>query len=263
MLAKETGTDIPPLVGDPTVNGATLRVLTDGATPSDEFYDLPAALWYSTATAFIFRGGQYVVQRVVLRRTPRGVALMRLILKGNTFSNDRDLTVVPPNPGTGGRAVLSINNGGDRYCASYGGAAGGTINPNTDRVFKVNNPTAQPPCPPDPSPICCDFGTQEVCGWADNAEDCIAASGNVGDTNSVCDSATGLCTPPPADPGFCCEGAPNVFGTNCTAGPLVGPTGEGDLCTALGGTLFSSAVCTTAGDCASPSGAFVDPPEPL
>ena len=33
------------IVGDPTVGGATLRVIANGGTPSDETFDLPASHW--------------------------------------------------------------------------------------------------------------------------------------------------------------------------------------------------------------------------
>ena len=184
---------------------------------------------------------------------------MKLVLRGDVGTLDLD--VVPPDPGTGGVAVLSLRNGGDRYCVSYGDAAGGTIDPNTADVFKVKNPTGQPPCPPEPSQVCCDHltGFIEVCAWAGAPGECVAAGGHPGEANSVCDSASGGCTAPPANPGFCCEGVETPFGNSCAAGPPFGM-----FCTAQGGTLVSSAVCTTSGDCASPSGAFVDPaPEPF
>ena len=253
VVAKETATDVPGIVGDPTVDGATLRIMTTGTSAVDEFYALHFFGWTATSTGFVFRGAGGVppIVRVLLKRSASGVALLKVVLRGNVGS--RDLDVVPPNSGSSGVAVLSINNGGDRYCASYGGAAGGTVARDTATVFRVKNPTAQPPCPADPPQHCCDFGTSQQCAWAGDAEDCIAAGGNPGDGNSVCDSASGLCTAPPADEGNCCEGATTVFGTNCGAGPNVAL-----FCADLGGTLFSSAVCTPAGDCASPSGAFVD-----
>jgi hypothetical protein len=43
ILGKETATDIGAIVGDPTASGATLRVRTKGAAPSDQTYLLDAA----------------------------------------------------------------------------------------------------------------------------------------------------------------------------------------------------------------------------
>lgn len=254
VVAKETATDVPSIVGDPSVDGATLRITTSGGTPVDEFYTLFAFNWSAASSGFVYRGtsGTPPVQRVVLKRSSGGVALLKVVLRGNVGT--RDLDIVPPNPGSGAAAVLIIHNGGDRYCASYGGAAGGTTVRDTATIFKVKNPTARPPCPPDPPQHCCDFGGLQQCAWAGDAEECAFAGGRPGDGNSVCDSATGLCTAPPPVAGNCCEGVTTVFGTNCGAGPGVAP-----VCTDAGGTLFTSAVCTTAGTCASPSGAFVDP----
>jgi hypothetical protein len=251
VLAKETATDVPAIAGDPMADGATLRVITNGANPSDKFYGLYDS-WSATSTGFVFRNmaDGDPIRRVILKRSPSGVALLKVVMKGNVGT--RDLDVVPPNPGTSGTIVLSIHNGGDRFCASYGGAAGGTVAKDTATVFKIRNPNAQPPCPPDPPQLCCDFGPLQQCGWATDAEQCLFFGGNPGDGNSECDSVTGLCAAPPPSNGPCCGGFTTIFGGMCAAGPGIVP-----ICGALGGTLDPSAVCTPSG-CSSPSGAFVD-----
>ena len=252
VIARESATSAT-IAGDPTVDGATLRITTAGGTAVDAFYPLFAFNWRSVSGGWVYRGlsGTQPVQRVVLKRTGGAVALLKVVLRGSV--GGRDVDVVPPNPGTAAVAMLIIHNGGGRYCASFGGAAGGTIGRNTPALFRLRNPTAAPPCPADPPQHCCDFGGSQTCAWAADAEECTEAGGRPGDGDSVCDSASGLCTPPPPVPGFCCGGATTVFGTNCAAGP-----GVAAVCSFAGGTLFPSAVCTTSGTCASPSGAFVD-----
>jgi len=255
VLARERNTDVPAIVGDPTADGAILRVTTGGANPTDAFYGLNAADWRATPTGFVFRAGQSEtdpVLRAILKRSSGGVALMKVVLRGNVGT--RDLDVVPPNPSTMASVVLSVSNGGDRYCASYGGAAGGTVVRDDDTQLKIREATAEPPCPADPPQLCCSFSNQPSCGWAGDAEECVFFGGTPGDGDSVCDSATGLCGAPPGNGGLCCQGPTTVFGSTCAAGPAV------TFCTGLGGTLFSNAACTPAGTCVSPSGAFVDPP---
>src|SRR5262245_8148540 len=52
--AKET---LSPetIVGDPTVDGATLTVFVDGASPASQPFTLPATGWRAVATGFKYR----------------------------------------------------------------------------------------------------------------------------------------------------------------------------------------------------------------
>ncbi len=257
VLGRERASDVPGIVGDPTADGATLRIIAAGAAASDEVYVLRANGWIATATGFRFLPrfvGQHPKLSAVIKRTPGNVALLKIVLRGR--GGLRSLDVVPPNPGTAGTAVLRIH-GGDTYCVAFGGAAGGTSGQNDAERFRMATATSQPACPAFPPQTCCDFGVSTAqCAWASTAEECDDAGGTPGDGGSVCDSASGLCTPPPATPGNCCEGVTTVFGTNCAGGPSTAL-----VCESLGGTLFASAICTPAGDCSSPSGAFLDPPD--
>jgi hypothetical protein len=53
----------------------------------------------------------------------------------------------PPNQGAEARFILDVHPGGDRYCVTFGGAAGGTEVENSARRWKVVNATAEPTCP--------------------------------------------------------------------------------------------------------------------
>jgi hypothetical protein len=150
VLAKETATDIgPTIAGDPTASGATLRLVANGMTASDQTYVLDAGGW-SAIGALGFRysgptgGDGDPVKKIVLKRTPGGTALVRLLLRGDVGSQNLD--VVPPNPGSDGAFVLEIP-AGARYCAGFGGAAGGTVARDTATQWKVVNATAEPGCP--------------------------------------------------------------------------------------------------------------------
>jgi len=143
ILGKETATDIGAIVGDPTASGATLRVRTKGATPSDQTYLLDAAGWSATATGFRYTGPTGgdgdPVRKVILKRTPGGTALIKILLKGNVGTQSLD--VVPPFGVLGG-LVLAIN-GGDSYCVSLGSNTGASTLVNTAQMWKSINATIE------------------------------------------------------------------------------------------------------------------------
>src|SRR5437879_1415641 len=110
------------LAGNPASAGADLRIVTQGGTSADQTFSLPASGWkllgvigfrYSNAVP----GG--AVKSVLLKRNARGLSL-KLSVRGQVGPVD----IVPPNPGDTATIVLVIS-GGDTYCTSFGGAAGG------------------------------------------------------------------------------------------------------------------------------------------
>jgi len=146
VLAKETATDIgPSILGDPTTTGATLRVTVNGTADSDQTYSLGASGWRAIGTVgYKYFGPTDIdgdpVKKVLLKRTAGGTALLKVILKGGVGTQSLD--VVPPNLGDDGGITLSIPGGGT-YCATFGGAAGGTEVRDDGRIWKVTNATAQ------------------------------------------------------------------------------------------------------------------------
>jgi len=144
-LGKETTTDIgPAIVGNPTIVGATLRVVTRGATDSGQTYVLDSSGWKALAVGYRYAGPTGgdgdPVKKVLLKRTPAGVALVKAILKGSLGTQSLDVT--PPDPGDEGGIILAIPGGG-AYCATFGGSAGGTEVRDDAQVWKITNPTAQ------------------------------------------------------------------------------------------------------------------------
>ena len=141
------------VVGDPTVGGATLRVIANGGTPSDETFNLPASYWTGRASSsgtvyYKYRdeGFNGPVKLVLIRKSSSG----NFLIKALAFAKLGPLNVEPPNPGTDAAIVLAIN-GGDTYCSGFGGAAGGTLinDPpgNPFKVFGVKRPTVEIGCP--------------------------------------------------------------------------------------------------------------------
>ncbi len=137
------------VVGDPTVAGATLRIYANGGSSTSQTITLPAARWnagFPDGYGFLASGQAGPVRFVRIRKNYRGHFFLKALLR----SSFGPLLVVPPNPGTDGGLVLTIN-GGDRYCTSFGGAAGGTETTDNANVWRIKNSTAQPPCPASPS----------------------------------------------------------------------------------------------------------------
>jgi hypothetical protein len=155
-----------PLVGDPTINGATVRVVVRGdAAVYDETFELPASGWsvrftrhdwpvYKTFTYSNLEVGGPVRSVVVTRSgyasregtpppdQPRpGHFRIRVRLRGT----DGPVNILPPNPGTDGGIVLTLG-GGDSLCVGFGSSAGGEIVSNTERRFAIMRPASEA-CP--------------------------------------------------------------------------------------------------------------------
>jgi hypothetical protein len=149
VIGRETSTDIgPDIVGDPVTNGATLRVIAKGGMISDETYVLDASGWSTIGNV----GFRYLgptgpdgdpVERVLIKRTANGTALLKAVLKGSVGTQSLD--ILPPNPGDEGGIILAIN-GGATYCVSFGGAALGTETADQPTLWKLLNPTGQSGC---------------------------------------------------------------------------------------------------------------------
>jgi len=136
-------------VGDPTVDGAALQIVANGPTGSTQALTLDAAGWTAIADGFMYEGPTTgdPVRRVLIKRTSGGTTSLKAILKGKVGTTD--LVVTPPNPGDDGGLVLGFP-GGDRYCVSFGGAAGGTETNDDARRWTVVKATAAASCPVSP-----------------------------------------------------------------------------------------------------------------
>lgn len=142
------------IVGDPTVSGASLRLIANGGTSGDHTYVLASARWTGVpGVAFKYKDdGTYGPIRKVLIVSKNDKFYIKALLDGRIGF----LALEPPNPGTDAAATLTIN-GGDTYCMMFGGAAGGTVinSPpgNPFKLFAIRNPTAENGCPtPLPPP---------------------------------------------------------------------------------------------------------------
>lgn len=166
VLAYEGPDSTDPLVGDPTVDGATLRLVVRGAaTVYDATFELPAAGWQATFKKHdwpVYKGFAYSnkttggpVRRVIIKRSgfasregtppPDEPAPGRFRIKVRLVGKYGPIDVLPPDPGADGGMVLTLG-AGDSYCVGFGSVAGGTILSNTARRFAISRPTAEA-CP--------------------------------------------------------------------------------------------------------------------
>jgi hypothetical protein len=151
ISGKESATDVPA-ISDPTSGGATLTVIANGGSSSSETYTLDPSGWTATGSGYRYRGptgpDADPVRSVTAKRTAGGVAMVKVLLRGN--SGTQPLGVVPPNPGDDGGFILDVA-GGDRYCVTLGGAAGGTEQKDGATQWKVKRATAEAGCPAPPT----------------------------------------------------------------------------------------------------------------
>jgi len=167
VSALEGPASLDTVAGDPTIAGATLRVIARNDTVVyDQTFDLPAAGWTATFKLHdwpVYAGFAYSnrttggpVKQIIIKRsgfaspegTPPpedpgpGVFRMKVRVVGRFGPID----VLPPNPGTEGGIVLTLGNG-DSYCVGFT-TAGGEVLANTDRRFAIRYPTGEG-CPGD------------------------------------------------------------------------------------------------------------------
>jgi hypothetical protein len=132
------------IVGNPVANGASLRVIANGGTDSAQTFFLPKEGWKPISTlgykySNAIPGG--AVKRARIKRTPSGVFQIKVLIRGK----DGPVAIVPPNPGSDGGFILTINGGGS-YCVAFGGTAGGFEQKDTAEQWAVKNPGGEA-CP--------------------------------------------------------------------------------------------------------------------
>jgi len=138
------------IVGDPTVDGAVLTVIANGANPTTQVFDLPQGatltgkpFWKASGPArFKYKdakGEQGAVRTVIIGKTPSGIFTMKIQIQGK----NGPLDVVPPNPGTDAAITLALG-GGDRYCLKFGPDAQ-VVNHDAE-LFTVRHPQSED-CP--------------------------------------------------------------------------------------------------------------------
>src|SRR5262249_33852288 len=125
--AKENGSP-DTIVGDPTAAGASLTIMANGDTPSEQTFNLPMGTRVITGKPFwsgdAVKGFKYKdsksengsIKVVQIKKSGSGVFQIKAVGTGKFVL----LAVVPPNPGTDGCMRLAIGGGGGAYDVRFG-----------------------------------------------------------------------------------------------------------------------------------------------
>jgi cysteine-rich repeat protein len=294
-LAKETGTlyGTPGVGGlnagnDPITAGATLVITTVGTNGVQETYNLPGTPfvdpntpgWKALPTGYIYKDPKRIlspVKLVLVKKTPADVLMVKALIVGtDPGTGPLDIDIAPPNTGTESGMTLTINNGGDSFCARWGGPAAGEEKQDHDKKFLVvsnaNFPMVEAGC----APVCgndvmegteeCDDGNLVDADGCTSA--CTICGNNVTTAPEVCDdgnlvSGDGCdanCTPTACGNGIvagsetCDDGNTSNF-DNCPSDCII------DGCSPDFGTDRSIDVEVTSGDLVAGLTVFIDYPE--
>ncbi len=142
VKAKENGSSAT-IVGDPTVDGATLVVDAIGGSTNSQTFNLPTGtsvatgkpFWSGDATKgfkYKDRDGENGPVKVAKLKSKNGKFLFKAVMLGKIG----DVTLQPPNEGSRGCALLTLG-GGDSYSVRF---ADGKIKSKGEKQFKVTNP---------------------------------------------------------------------------------------------------------------------------
>jgi hypothetical protein len=159
IKAKEAASS-NTIVGDPTVGGATLTVDIIGTATTRQTFTLPIGLdakgkpfWSGDVVkGFKYKdkkGANGPVKAVQIKKSSKGVFQIKAAINGKLGA----VSLVPPNEGTRGCALLSIG-GGDSYSMQF---ADGDISNKDATQFKVKNPSSEGTCIP------CEFLDESDC----------------------------------------------------------------------------------------------------
>ena len=150
VKAKEVATD-DSIVGNPIANGAMLEVRTTGDTPTSQAFTLATGTSPATGKSFWTgnpvkgfkykdsKGENSAVKVAQIKKTGSGVFKIKAVID----SKIGPVSIVPPNLGTGGCALLSITLG-DSYSVEFGPTS--QITNKGAMLFKAKKPTAEGTC---------------------------------------------------------------------------------------------------------------------
>ena len=142
------------VVGDPTLNGATLSIEVDGGSASAQVFTLPIGnnlaghpFWSGDAVkGFRYRDAQGEngpVGTLQIKKASNSNFQIKALARGTLGP----ISVLPPDDGIGGCAQLVIN-GGDSYSVLFGD---GAIKNKGATLFSIINPTTEGTCTTTPT----------------------------------------------------------------------------------------------------------------
>ena len=171
IRAQESASD-DTLQGNPIASGASVQVFAKGASPTWQTFALPAGAYFAGGwgwraignpvieyTYKDSKGLQGPVKSAIIKLAPNKTFLLQVTIKRSLGPGPQPhVVVVPPTPGTEGGMRFTINGvGGNTWCVSFGGAAGGQVSnaptsSDPDKTFRIvgsrNSPLAETSCGP-------------------------------------------------------------------------------------------------------------------
>ncbi len=139
LIIGKDSTSNDVVVGDPVTNGATVEIIANGTTSTEQLFRLPAGAsingspgWRKIDSPGV--GYSYIdslgingpVKAALIERSGAVFSVKVTVVGALGPGPQPHLRVVPPAPGTDGGMRFAIN-GGDTYCLSFGGPAGGRV----------------------------------------------------------------------------------------------------------------------------------------
>lgn len=206
------------IVGNPVMNGATLNIIVQGGTPSQQTITLPAANWSGDAVkGYKYKDSKRAVSPVKtarLRKSGSGLVSFQAQLDARVATTEfpiaQEVTVLPPNPGTSGCVLLTISGGGDSYSVKF---TGGQIINKGAAEYSHKKVTTEGTCVPS-----CSDGDQNgnetdvdcggSCPGCGTGESCTVAG----------DCASGVCSSGTCQAATCTDGAQNGDETDVDCG---------------------------------------------
>ncbi|MFN8544704.1 MAG: hypothetical protein U0807_10960 [Candidatus Binatia bacterium] len=148
VVAKELATD-DSILGNPVTSGAAITITANGTTPAMQTFQMPAgtslagkAFWSGDAVkGFKYKdalGENGPVKGAQVKKAGSGVFLIKALIDGKLGT----ISVLPPNAGTDGCALLAIH-GGDFYSVAF---QTGILKNKGTKLFKVTKPTTEATC---------------------------------------------------------------------------------------------------------------------
>ncbi len=154
------------VAGDPMLSGATLTVFVADAvsgTTSSETYPLPAALWTAVKGGFKYKDAKLTLGPVktAALKAAKGTFQLQAAVSGKGGG----ISLVPPNTGTDGCALLDIpavaTSAGARYHVLFPAPPDSTIKKNDAKGFVLKDASVEGVCPQTCVP------GAPGCGWHD------------------------------------------------------------------------------------------------
>jgi hypothetical protein len=141
------------IVGDPTTSGAVLTIFVEGASSSNQVFNLGAGTdpatgkpyWSASSSGFKYKdktGTNSAVKVSQITKSSSGTFQIKAVAQAKSVP----IALVPPDPGTSACMLFEIN-GGDRYHVLFPPASNSSIKKNDAKTFQIRDALTEGLCP--------------------------------------------------------------------------------------------------------------------